>query len=152
MLWPQSSRGGGGCETGVKCQYLSTPCDVTGILFFLHVLFLGTNTSICVSVLSSGTHFSLFLTYAGTNLVIDSEHLLHLQINCHTIWRSSDIYAKRFSLLPDSNDLRSSPQEELCQRHSYGNPTWQPESLSFIIMVPANSFKDISTVPLLAGC
>lgn len=68
-----------------------------------------------------------------------------------TIWRESGIYTKHIAPLPDSSDSRSSPQEERSQRHSYGNTTWQPsESLSFIIMVPVNSFKYISKDPLMA--
>lgn len=80
-------------------------------------------------------------------------HLIYLQ-EAHVPWQFEErvaFYAKHIAPLPDSSDSRSSPQEERYQRHSYSNTTWQPsESLPFIIMVPANSFKDISKVLLMA--
>lgn len=62
-----------------------------------------------------------------------------------SIGRQDGIYAK-----PGSSESRFSPWEERSETQ-WHNTTWQPsESLSFIVMVPASSFKDISKVPLMA--
>lgn len=57
---------GGLWKKGEVSQHLSVPCDVTGIWLFLHVLFMGINTSICspaLLVLPSGASWHFFILW-----------------------------------------------------------------------------------------